>query len=75
MRERERGVYYKELAHTGWRPRSTYVSAQVQRQETTQLKAVRQEEFLYSRRVSLFVLFRPSTDRMGPTLIGEGSLL
>ena len=42
----------------------------------SQLKAVKQEEFpLTCRRVSLFVLFSPSSDWVGPTHIKESSLL
>ena len=66
-----------ELA--GWRRGGADISVWVWRQEDGQYpssKAVKLEEFsVISVRVSLFVLFRPSTDWMKPTHLREGNLL
>ena len=55
------------------------VSVQAQRQEESQcrcLKAVKQEEFSHIQgRVSLFVLFKASTDWIRPIHITKGNLL
>lgn len=56
-------------------PGRTNVSAQVPSQEDSPRpspKAVRQEEFsLIQERISLFVLFKASTDWMRPTTLGR----
>lgn len=58
-------------------PGRAHVAVRVlgRRKPLSQLKAVRQEGFSPSRRLSLFVLFRPSTDWMRrPTLEGQSAL-
>ena len=84
QRKRTIKICYKELAHTiteadksqdvqdelaSWGPR---------RAQCPSLIAVKQNEiclFLTQERVSLFVLFRPSTDWMKPTHLREDNLL
>ena len=57
-------------------PTSTPLDLKVGESQCPSSKASRQEEFsLTWERVSLFVLFRPSTDWMRPTHIREGNLL
>ena len=84
FRQRDSKLYFEEVAHVivevwevqnlqgclaGWRPRGQLWLSP----KTMSPKTMR--EFLLSQQRLVFVLLRPSNDRMGPTNIMEGNLL